>query len=410
MKIKKDKQYYKFCAYGFLKNLRFFEPFFLLFLLEKGFSFTQIGVLFAIRSLLINFLEIPTGVISDSIGRKRAMLFSFGAYIVSFVIFYVSNSFLLFVFAMIFFSFGETFRSGTHKAMIMEYLKLKNWESIKVNYYGHTRSASQIGSAISSLIAASLVFYTNSYSIIFLASTIPYILDLLNLATYPAELDGEVKKLKWNEVKKQFVIVLKETFYSFKNRRYIKILINSSFYAAYYKSLKDYIQPIIKTMALGFPFLLAYDNKQRAAFFIGIIYFFVYLINSFASRKASAFQNLFKDKDLPLNLTMFFGFFLGILTGFFYEFNIYYLSILFFIFISVIENVRKPMAVSKVSDEIDSKNMATGLSVESQLESIFTSLIVFMTGFFADLFNVGVAILIVSFSSVVFGYFIRVED
>jgi hypothetical protein len=67
------------------------------------------------------------------------------------------------------------------------------------------------------------------------------------------------------------------------------------------------------------------------------------------------------------------------------------------------------MAVSKVSDEIDSRNMATGLSVESQLESIFTSLIVFMTGFFADIFNVGIAILIISFSSLVFGYFIKVE-
>jgi hypothetical protein len=68
------------------------------------------------------------------------------------------------------------------------------------------------------------------------------------------------------------------------------------------------------------------------------------------------------------------------------------------------------MAVSKVSDEIDIKSMATGLSVESQLESIFTSLIVFMTGFFADIFNVGVAILIVSFSSFLFGYFIKIKD
>ncbi len=29
----KDLQFYKFCAYGFLKNLRFFEPFLMLFFL-----------------------------------------------------------------------------------------------------------------------------------------------------------------------------------------------------------------------------------------------------------------------------------------------------------------------------------------------------------------------------------------
>ncbi|MDO7976343.1 hypothetical protein [Oceanotoga teriensis] len=47
--FEKDKQYYKFCMYGFFKNLRFFEPFFMLFLKEKGLSFTEIG------SLLTNY-------------------------------------------------------------------------------------------------------------------------------------------------------------------------------------------------------------------------------------------------------------------------------------------------------------------------------------------------------------------
>ena len=39
----KDIQYYKFCLYGFLKNLEFFEAFQILFLLENGLTFLQIG-------------------------------------------------------------------------------------------------------------------------------------------------------------------------------------------------------------------------------------------------------------------------------------------------------------------------------------------------------------------------------
>ena len=35
-KYKKDLQYAKFSAYGFLKNLKLFEPFLILFLLEKN--------------------------------------------------------------------------------------------------------------------------------------------------------------------------------------------------------------------------------------------------------------------------------------------------------------------------------------------------------------------------------------
>ena len=42
--FRKDLQYYKFCLYGFLKNLRFFEAFLILFFLEGGLSFFECKV------------------------------------------------------------------------------------------------------------------------------------------------------------------------------------------------------------------------------------------------------------------------------------------------------------------------------------------------------------------------------
>ena len=60
--FKKDIQYYKFCAYGFLKNLRFFEPFLILFFLDKDITFLQIGILYTLRELTRNIFEVPAGV------------------------------------------------------------------------------------------------------------------------------------------------------------------------------------------------------------------------------------------------------------------------------------------------------------------------------------------------------------
>ncbi|MCK4798566.1 MAG: MFS transporter, partial [Spirochaetes bacterium] len=190
----RDLQFYKFSTYGFLKNLKFFDPFIILFFKEMGLSFFQIGILFAIREVATNFLEMPTGIVADSFGRRSSMIFSFISYIISFIIFYLFPFFWIYAIAMIFFAFGEAFRTGTHKAMILEYLKIKNLTQHKVDYYGHTRAASQLGAALSSIIAAVLVFYSGSYKIIFLASTIPYILDLLLMISYPKELDGEIIK------------------------------------------------------------------------------------------------------------------------------------------------------------------------------------------------------------------------
>jgi len=150
--FKKDIQYYKFCLYGFLKNQKFYEPFFLLFLLSKDISYFQVGILYSIREITINLLEIPAGIIADSAGRRKSMLLSFILYIASFIVFYFSTGFAILTLAIIVFGMADVFRTGTHKAMIFSYLETNNWSHLKVDYYGHTRSCSQFGSAISSLI------------------------------------------------------------------------------------------------------------------------------------------------------------------------------------------------------------------------------------------------------------------
>ena len=96
--------------------------------------------------------------------------------------------------AFILFGTDDAFRSGTHKGMIMDYLKLNHWEKQKINYYGHTRSWSQKGSAISALVAGLIVFYSGSYQNVFLCSIIPYLFNLLLILSYPKELNRSLER------------------------------------------------------------------------------------------------------------------------------------------------------------------------------------------------------------------------
>ncbi len=57
-------------------------------MLEMGLSFTQIGILYAVRAVFINIFELPSGIIADTFGRKSALAGSFLAYILSFIVFY----------------------------------------------------------------------------------------------------------------------------------------------------------------------------------------------------------------------------------------------------------------------------------------------------------------------------------
>ena len=180
----------RFCAYGFLKNQRYFEPFFILFLMSKGLSFFEIGLLVAVREVSANALEILSGALADTWGRRRAMVLSFAAYILSFVIFYLATNTWVLAFAMAVYGVGEAFRSGTHKTMILTWLQSQGREDERTAVYGTTRSWSKIGSALGVVLGAMWVVVTEDMSALFLWALIPYALDLLNLATYPSDLDG----------------------------------------------------------------------------------------------------------------------------------------------------------------------------------------------------------------------------
>jgi MFS family permease len=394
--FKKDIQYYKFCLYGFLKNLRLFEPFLILFFIDTGLTFLQIGVLYSIREIARNILEIPAGIIADSIGRKKTMISSFVFYIISFVIFYYSNSFGFFTVAMLLYAVGDAFRTGTHKAMIFDYLKMKGWQDQKVYYYGHTRSWSQIGSAVSALLAGLLVFYTDSYRMIFIFSIIPFFLDLLNIISYPKELNGSVITYRKGEIIKNLKKVILDFVYSFKNKVLLKAIVNLSVFTGYYKAMKDYLQPVLKTFALSLPILIAFGDKQRSSVVIAVVYFFIYLLTSFSARNSGRFSERFKNLYKPLNLTLMIGIGAGVITGIFYEMNIIILSIIFFIAIYLLENLRKPIGISYVAENIDTDIMATVLSAQSQAQTIVAAVLAPLIGWLADDFGLGYSILIVS--------------
>ena len=383
MAYKKDKQFYRFALYGFLKNLRFFEPFLILFFRERGFSFLEIGALFSIREIATNILEIPTGVIADIYGRRKSMVFSMLSYIFSFLIFYFFPRFFIYAIAMVLFAMGEAFRTGTHKAMILEYLRINNMLDKKVEYYGGTRSWSQLGSAFNSLIAAALVFYSGSYKVVFIAAIIPYIANLVNLATYPKYLEGEgASKKKKRETLRDFVSM-------FRNLATIKAILNTSIFDAFFKSTKEYLQPILESFALSLPIMLALSGQRRTAIVVGLVYFVIYLLTSYASRNSARFSKRFSDLTVALNVTYLVGALLIIFAGLSRLYNLEILSIIFFLSLYILHNLRRPIGVSYVSETISHKTMASGLSVESQLKTLISAGLAPVIGFFADRFGVG---------------------
>ena len=396
MTFARDTQFRKFCAYGFFKNLIFFEPFLILFLLDAKLNYTEIGLLIGFQMITQNILEIPAGILADSMGRRRTLMASLLFYIAAFIFFFLSYSIFGFTAAMFLFALGEALRTGTHKAMIFDYLKIHGWHNEKVAYYGITRAWSQRGSAVSALLAAWFVIVTHNYRMIFLLSVIPYLLDFILISSYPKFLDGSKSGFHPSEIRLNYNRNMHEFFYSFKKPVLLKTTINNSIFSGYYKGVKDFLQPILAALALTIPVMTSYSDEQRSALVVGVVYFLVYQATSYASRKASAFSKKTHNLQQALALSLGVGLLAGIISGLAYYAGYPALAVAFYIIIYLLENLRKPIAISETANQLETDIMATVLSTASQFETLFSALFSAMLGVIADHFGLGIAIASVS--------------
>jgi len=392
-RINKDLQYYKFCAYGFLRNLRFFEAFLILFLLDKGLSYTSIGIAYAVREISANILEIPSGISADVFGRKKTLSLSFLIYIISFLLLFFFSSFAMILAGFFLYGAGEAFRSGTHKGMIADYLKSKNQKDQMISYYGHTRSWSQKGLALSSLIAGCIVYSSQNYGGIFLFSTFPYIVNLLLIISYPSYLDKSSSR-KSSGKRQEFGNVVRDSIHTLKERNVLNLLNITALHTAYLKAMKDYIQPMLVSLVLLLPLLKSSSEEQRSALFIGVVYFFIYFLTSAASAYSGKLAKS-RMRNIPV-ITLVAGLVTGGLSGISYLMNLPYLAVLFFLFIFIIENLRKPVLTGYISDNVDTSLLTSILSVQSQLKTIFTAIIALSFGIIADFAGIGWSLTIIS--------------
>ncbi len=373
---------FRFSLYGFLKNQRYYDPFLILAFLEKGLSFFQIGILIGFREICTNLFEIPSGAVADLYGRRRAMIFSFCAYIVSFTTFAMSESLLLLFGGMFFFGLGDAFRSGTHKAMIFDWLRLQGRSDEKTKVYGYTRSWSQMGSAISVLIAGGLVFYRGNFTDIFWFSIIPYGLNVINFLGYPARLDGDRhSEFSLRAVARLLGNVLKRSVQFPPLRR---LVFEGMGFEGMYKASKDYLQPILKQTAIALPLFLVLDQSKRAALLVAGVYFVLYFLSSFASRNSHQISNWRGGDEGAARFMWWIDLALFALLIPALWFSWYPAIIVLFVGLAILQNFWRPGLISRFNAQSTPEMSATILSIEAQSKSLATIVLAPLLGWLVD--------------------------
>lgn len=382
----------RFCLYGFLKNQRYFEPFLVLALLGRGLDFFAIGTLVAIGAVTTNLLEVASGALADTWGRRRSMLVSLTAYVGAFGLLGVGQTFATLAPAMVLYGVGEAFRSGTHKAMILTWLRLQGRESERTRVYGTTRSWSKLGSALSVVIGATWVVVTGDMDALFLLAIVPYFAGLANIASYPPELDGErAAELSVRATWEHMVGSLREVV---RSRLLRGLVLESSAFMGVFTSTKDYLQPVLQAAAgvwlVGLGALVGEggvdgDEARTTALLVGPVYFCLFLLSAAGSRNSDRFARRFVSSDqASVRLWVLFALSFGlVLLGSATPWGVG-LVIVAFVALHAMEAVWRPIMISRFDDAGPEHQGATLLSIESQAHSISTMVLAPVVGALMD--------------------------
>jgi len=387
---------FRFSLYAFLKNQQYYEPFLILAFLQKGLSFFQIGLLIGFREVCINLMEVPSGAVADVAGRRRAMMLSFAAFIASFAVFGLSTTYWHLFPAMVLFAIGDAFRTGTHKAMVFQWIRDAGLWDDRTRVYGYTRSWGKIGSAVSVVIIAAVVFVTKDYAYIFWMCIPPYVIGLVNFGFYPARLDGRSDKPgSIGEMGRVFVTALRKVI---RRPGLRGLVLESICFEGTFKSTKDYLQPLVKGVALTAPVLLALHHDQRTAIVIGAVFLVLYLLSSWASRQAYRVVNRFGSeasaaRALWVGTVAAYGGLLVILAAAGsgladrsgrVAWPLLAVAILLFMGLYVIQNFWRPALLARFNEHVDPAESATVLSIESQTKTWGTMVLAPLLGLAVD--------------------------
>ena len=132
-------------------------PIFVLIPLSRGLSLTEIGVVFAIQGLVVLALELPTGGLSDALGRRPVLLLASVVAILSMGLFTIADTAAMFAAAMALQGIYRALDSGPLEAWYVDATLAADPTAEIQHGLGRGTAALSLGIALGALASGALV-------------------------------------------------------------------------------------------------------------------------------------------------------------------------------------------------------------------------------------------------------------
>ncbi len=385
----------RFCVYAVLRNMRFFDPFMVLFLLfDLNLGFAAVGALLAYEKMLLVALEIPLAAIFDRFGRRRGLMASFSCAGLACLGFgfaaQTADSLPWVVAALTLYGVGEALRTGTHKAIILDWLTQRGERERKTAVMGLTRFFSKASAGSTALAAGALVWWTGGFAITFWLAAIPTLGVVALIATYPLALEGGLARreargagsgVDWGAI-----------WRGLRRREWVVIMVPSVLFESQVKLVGYYLQPALATAVEDFGWAVVGVGALGIGIYSGVSGLLAggaSLLSAPLLRRVGDARRVLRGIHLLAALAVGAAA-AGLLTGMLWP------SLVVLVGLAGLQNLRRPIFVGAADDVMDPDYRATNLSIESQARSAVYGLTALGTGALAERYGLASAFVVMA--------------
>lgn len=362
-----------FYVYQFLSSFVLDRGIWMLFLVYRGLSLTEVGLLETFYHFFVFFFEVPTGYVADRFGKRKSMLIAEALGVVAAILLVVGTGYPMLFVGFLVGAFAGTFKSGASSALVYETLKSLGKEARFKRMTSHLSSILLVALGFSGAAGGALADI--HWEWVYMGKIV---LHLLTLAVIMALIDPEYlgrgdDSVNTVSAKASFSKQIKESCrFMSRNHAFLSLAVYAGILYSMAWSIGFYSQVLFQQAG--------YNNRL-----IGVFNGLETWIGASVAAIAYVGERWLGKKGTLLLASI--GFVLGFI-GLAYHWNPVSL-VVFFLTLSLLVSFIEPLVEAYLNELIPSEMRATLLSVSNMMISTGMMVVFPIIGFVAD--RVGLA-------------------
>ncbi len=365
------KLLWPFYAFQFVSGIFWVVmPFLVIYYQQRGLSFFEISILWAVMSLAKVLFEVPTGIVADVFGRKASAVSGYFLTNVFWIIIPFTRNFAELLVVIILISISLTLISGASDAWVYDWLKFKKQKYLIKEYYVKYSMFGISGMIIGPFIGG-LLASRAKLDWLFVVEGIGGIIACLFLLFGKEHFKQEKVSVRRQLVKS--FSKAKEGFVFIKSQKQIQYFFIAGTGIAGWLAIDELArQPFLNNLGMPVNYL---------GFFASIVGFFT-VIAPFIGRCIS---RKFREKDIFIAAAS--GTFFLLLLILIAAYPNYLVGAVIILLLDFIFFVQRPLFYAHQQHFIPSNIRATVLSAGSMLQEILYFAIILSGGYLMDVFG-----------------------